>query len=340
MTSRDQSREGSQDLNKLLYKFDASKPWKYFNKGRFPVASSVEKGPRKTLKTARKLQKVYVAKQRKITRRKNAPFQDVDQLVLTCCDSGCLLRRGVFEIKNLIRQQRNMLRQKSYNEQNYLFSKLMEFRVTLAGVRKIKYHIPTLGKVCKTAFTKCFGISNSKIQVLLNKIDLESPTIQPDQRGQRAPRQFLPLVKNRVIDFISAYDSCESHYRRSRTKSKRYFESNVSMRQMWSQFVLENPNLKTTSLSRKNKGPVISFSSFRNIFNNNLKGRLSFRKSRQDTCQRCDETRNKLSKLMSQESSHGTEIAQLTTERDTHQIESEIRFASLRYDVTILATKV
>ena len=43
---------------------------------------------------------------------------------------------------------------------------------------------------------------------------------------------------------------------------------------------------------------------------------------------------------MSQESSHGTEIAQLTTERDTHQIESEIRFASLRYDVTILATKV
>lgn len=345
MTSRDQSREDSQDLNELLYQFDALKPWQYFNKSRFPVASSVEKGKR-TLNTAKKLKKVYMAKQRKITTRKNAAFQDVDQLVLTCCESGCLLRRGVFEIKHLIRQQRNILRQKTYNEQNYLFSKLMEFRVTFAGIRMVNYHIPTMGKVCKTAFMKCYGMSHSKIQVILNKVDFEGPTIEPDQRGKRAPRQFLPLVENRVIDFISSYEACESHYRRSRTNCKKYFESNVSMRQMWSQFLVQNPNLKTTSLRRKNKGPVISFSSFRNIFNSKLKDRLSFRKPRQDTCQRCDQITCKMTKIRSQGRSHDSlhmennEIAELTTERDSHLKESEIRFASLRYDVTILASKV
>ena len=34
----------------------------------------------------------------------------------------------------------------------------------------------------------------------------------------------------------------------------------------------------TTSLKNKNKGPVISFSTFRNIFNRELKDVLSFRK--------------------------------------------------------------
>ena len=43
------------------------------------------------------------------------------------------------------------------------------------------------------------------------------------------------------------------------------------MRQMWCEFLKENPDLKTTSFTRNNKGPVLSFSSFRNIFNTELK---------------------------------------------------------------------
>ena len=60
------------------------------------------------------------------------------------------------------------------------------------------------------------------------------------------------------------------------------------MRKMWSEYICEHPNVKTTRLKRKNKGPVISFSTFRNIFNAKLKDVLSFRKCRVDTCQVCD----------------------------------------------------
>ena len=52
------------------------------------------------------------------------------------------------------------------------------------------------------------------------------------------------------------------------------------MRQMWSRFLTENPDLKTTSLRRQNKGFVLSFSSFRNIFNSELKEMPSLRKAR------------------------------------------------------------
>ena len=68
-----------------------------------------------------------------------------------------------------------------------------------------------------------------------------------------------------VTNFICSYDASKSH------NAKKYFDSKVSMRQMWCEFLKENPDLKTTSLTRNNKGPVLSFSSFRNIFNTELK---------------------------------------------------------------------
>lgn len=333
--------EGGKDLNKLVYEFDSTSPWQYFAQGH-PIASSVEKG-RRNLSTSHKLQKIYVAKNRRTTlRRTNAPFKDVNGLLMTCCLSGCLLRRGAFETRILIRSQRNMVYRKSYNEQNYLFSKLMEIRVTVGGKRRVTYYIPSLGKVCKIAFSKCYGLSTSKIQVLLKKIDLQSPSIEPDQRGKRAPRKFLPLVKNTVIDYICSYKATESHYRRSRTNAKKYFDSKVSMRQMWSKFLTENPNLKTTSLKRNNKGPVLSFSAFRNIFNSELKEMLSFRKSKLDTCQTCDKITSNLN-IEKKKTGHRRsedEISRLRNERQSHLRESETRFASLKYDVTILATKV
>ena len=47
-------------------------------------------------------------------------------------------------MKALIRDQRNMLYQKTYNEQNYVFSKLMKVGVTPSGKREVSYTIPTL----------------------------------------------------------------------------------------------------------------------------------------------------------------------------------------------------
>ena len=329
------------DLNLLVYKFDARKPWQQFKEGH-PVASSVERGRRNL--NSNKLKRVYLPKKKKTwIRRKNGAFKDLNQLQFTCCDSGCLLKEGLYSIKDIARQQRNLLYQKPYNEQNHLLSKLMEVELTFRGVRKISYHVPSLGKVCKTAFRKVYGMSRSKIEVLLKKIDQDGLLTEPDRRGRKTPRKLLPEARDAVIDFILSYDTTESHYRRARSGCKKYFDSNISMRQMWSQFVREHPHVKTTSLKNKNKGPVISFSTFRNIFNRELKDVLSFRKFRVDTCQECDKSKNRLDKLRSlnnRSSRQDDEIRDLITHRSLHLRESEVRFASLRYDVTVLAAKV
>ena len=146
------------------------------------------------------------------------------------------------------------------------------------------------------------------------------PSVEPDQRGQRTPRKFLPLVKNIVINFICSYEASELHYQKSRTNAKKYFDSKVSMRQMWIEFLKENPDLKTTSLRRNNRGPVLSFSSFRNVFNSELKEMLSFRKVRQDTCQTCDNNSNKLKEQMKKTGRHRSkdEICRLRNQCQSH----------------------
>jgi len=136
----------------------------------------------------------------------------------------------------------------------------MELKLTVSGMRKISYHVQSLRKVCKTAFRKVYSISKSKIEVLLKKIDQDGLFIEPDKRGQKTPRKLLPEARDAVMDFILSYEATESHYRRARSGCKKYFDSNISMRQMWSEFVREHPNLTTTSLKNKNSGPVISFS--------------------------------------------------------------------------------
>ena len=99
-----------EDLIRLLYRFDAKKPWQTFKEGA-PHRSSVEKGKQAT---SSKLKKIYVTKKNRFQRRKNAAFNNINQLLLTCCESGCLFRRGpACNMKALIRDQRNMLYQKT-----------------------------------------------------------------------------------------------------------------------------------------------------------------------------------------------------------------------------------
>ena len=83
-----------------------------------------------------------------------------------------------------------MLYQKTYNEQNYVFLKLMKVGVTPSGKHEVSYTIPTLGVVCKMAFRKCYGISDSKIRVLLKKMDLAPFNRASETRQNNSPEAF------------------------------------------------------------------------------------------------------------------------------------------------------
>lgn len=315
------------DLTRLIYRFDFKNPWSNFRSGP-PQTSSVERGRRKTNS---KLQKIYQSKKPKRTRRRNGAYGQIDTMSFACCEDGCLLKCGIFTARQLVREERAKVFTKSYNEQNYMFSKLMEIKLCPSGRRTIIYKIPSLGQVCKQAFLKCYGISRQKISVLLKKFD--GICVEADKRGKHNnnPRKLLPEARQKVIDYISSQKASESHYRRSRT-NKKYFASSTSMRQMWLEFVKGNPDFKTNRLRLKNKGAVISYTTFKNIFYSDLRETLSFRKPREDTCQFCESTKKKIDHGAS-----GVRLQQLLIEKDRHLRESEARFASLKYDNEVLA---
>ena len=97
------------------------------------------------------IQKVYVNKERKTARRKNAAYSDVTSLNLVCCDQGCLLRVGINNVRQRIQEERWKVFVRPYNEQNYVLSKLLEVKLYPSGYRRVRYKIPTLGYVCKVA---------------------------------------------------------------------------------------------------------------------------------------------------------------------------------------------
>ena len=325
------SRLCNDDLTHLIYRFDAENPWKHFTGGA-PHKSSVEIGPRKM---NFKFQKIYVRKNGKSTRRKNGAYSEIATMNPVCCDGGCLLKVGISASRQVMREERGKVFARKYNEQNYIFSKLIDIEVSPSGRRTIRYRIPSLGVVCKTAFLKCYGISQRKINVLLKKIDPSGVLVEPDKRGQHCnrTRKLMPEARKHVIDYITSHDASESHYRGSRSR-KKYFDSVISMRQMWLEFVKKFPEFKTNHSRLKNKGPVISYSCFRNIFNKDLREILSFRKPRIDTCQFCDRNKKQID-----HSRDEAQLQELLIQKRTHLRESEVRFASLKYDMEVLATK-
>ena len=165
-------------------------------------------------------------------------------------------------------------------------------------------------------------------------------SIEPDLRGQHGnlPGKLLPEAREKMVRFLCAQKAYEPHYTRTRRRRK-YFDSHVSLRQLWLAFIRENPYFQATrrSVNKKGRAPV-SYLTFRKVFNEELRDFLSFRKPRVDTCQTCDANQKKLDRLRSAPR-HNEELRLLIDEYNTHLLESEIRFASLKYDVNILATK-
>ena len=157
---------GELDLTRLVYRFERENPWQYFQDGVF-LSSSVERGRKRT---SAMMKKIYVRRSYRVQVRKNRPYANLARLSLVCpCSQGCLMKHGAAQVRQVIRQQRQKVFQKSYNEQNYMLSKLLEVKICFSGKRRITYRISPLGKVCKGAFKKCYGISDKKVEILLKK---------------------------------------------------------------------------------------------------------------------------------------------------------------------------
>ena len=292
----------------LLYGFDRENRWKLFTGGQAPLSSSVERGTRKQ---KAKLKNNYLKRKRTIATRKNRAFADLTRMPLLCsCNQGCLMRPGAIEVRQIIRQQRNKLFQKSYIEQNYVLPKLMEVRLCPSGLRRIRYHIPDLGQVCKGAFERCYGLSDAKIKV-------DGLSMEGDRRGKHGNylRKIAPEARKAVVDFMLSHSATESHYRRARTR-KRYFESHISIHNMWTDFIAKHPDFKTSFACANRKGPGISYSKFREIFIEDLSDIISFRKARVDTCQLCDQYQKKM-----KQEADDSRLQQYAEEQETHLLE-------------------
>ena len=112
---------------------------------------------------------------------------------------------------------------------------------------------------------------------------------------------------------------------------------------MWQHFCPKHPNFKANRSKIRNKGPVVSISTFRNIFQQDLRDILSFCKARTDSCQYCDATQNVIIQTSSEMKEENLRIAgeiwQLKANLELRCKESEVRFASLKYEMLVLSEK-
>ena len=287
------------------------------------------------------MRKVYVKKTTNTGLRKNAPFRIILSMTMDCCNKACLSSIT----KEDIRFQRQAVYSQAYEHQNYALANLIHTEILLSGRTRITYRIPGVGTVCKSAFKKCFALSNKKIQCLLKKRRGNAPTLLRDLRGRHKNnyRKLLPVTRDAVISFLRSFHPVVSHYRRSVTE-KRYFSSVQTMRAMWKEFIRRNTNIKTTRLHRLNKGPPISYSCFRNIFKVHLSHEMSFRCARVDTCQTCDKLLNRQQNLEKEIVENGQPvrqkeqaIVQIKLELQNHLYEADVRYGALEYDILELA---
>ena len=117
-------------------------------------------------------------------------------------------------------------------------------------------------------------------------------------------------------------------------------DCNVSLRRMWQDFCAKHPNFKANCSKIRNKGPVATISTFRNIFQQNLLETLSFHHGWIAVNTVTEFKMLSVStEINGQNLRWAEEIRRLKANLEFHLKESEVRFASLRYDMHILQRK-
>ena len=127
-----------EDLIRLLYRFDAKKSWQSFKEGA-PHRRSVKKGKQTT---SSKLKKIYATKKNRFQRCKNAAFNNINQLLLTCCESRDAYLEGDQHViwKPLYEIKGTCFIRKPTTNRTMSFRSL--WKVESRRVVNVKYHTP------------------------------------------------------------------------------------------------------------------------------------------------------------------------------------------------------
>lgn len=138
-------------------------------------------------------------------------------------------------------------------------------------------------QVCKQYFIDTYRISNGRLMRALKRGRLSSPG--EDLRGKHPPGNKTPDEKiERVKIHIQSFPAYQSHYTREHNPNRKYLDTNLNIRTMYS--------LYKEKCDEENTSPV-SEAMYRKIFHRDFN--LHFHVPLKDTCVKCDTFKAKLS---------------------------------------------
>lgn len=170
-------------------------------------------------------------------------------------------------------------------------------------------------QVCRQTFLKTLNIKKHRVQGVLKRSFQSGGSLAKETRGGDHRSVNSSLRRQSVKKFIESFKGMESHYCRSKTTSRLYLPSELSIRSMWKMFnkdVAEDLKVKQ--------------SFFRKIFNTNYN--LGFGSPRVDVCSKCLELTEKIKVATDQER------PQLMINKRVHKLKAKAFFNLLQEERT------
>lgn len=179
-------------------------------------------------------------------------------------------------------------------------------------------------RVCKSFFKKVLQISEGRIENCVKKKQTNSGTSAVDLRGKHGSKKRTPAGKiQHVIKFINLMPQYESHYTRNKNMDKKYLDSTLNLKILYSEY---------KKYCVENGTDSVSMYMFRDIFYR--KFNLRFKAPAQDTCDKCNEMEIKIKaapiksiermKLIQEKTNHLTEVDHLSREYNDIVQESKL----------------
>lgn len=169
-------------------------------------------------------------------------------------------------------------------------------------------------RVCKSFFKKVLQISEGRIENCVQKKRSSAGTCAVDLRGKHSSRKKTPANKlQHVVKFINSMPHYESHYTRNTTNEKKFLDSNLNMKILYSEY---------KNYCNEHGIEPVSMYMFRDTFYR--KFNLRFKPPAQDTCDYCNNIEMKIKsapiksiermKLIQEKTNHLDEVESLSRE--------------------------